>query len=144
VRAPEEPIDSSLQEFYERLRSLLRRDAIRNGRWQLLECSPAWNGNWTWDGFIAFLWENSDERFMVAVNYAPNQAQCYVRLPISDSGENTLQFQDLLSNANYDRPGKDIATTGLYLDLPPWGYHVFEIQAASVATVGAVYDRAPF
>ena len=21
------------------------------GRWQLLDCVPAWDGNWTWDGF---------------------------------------------------------------------------------------------
>jgi hypothetical protein len=25
----------------------------------------------------------------------------------------------------YDRAGNDIAAQGLYLDLPPWGYHVF-------------------
>ena len=32
-----------------------------------------------------------------------------------------------MSAASYDRAGNDILSRGLYLDLPPWGYHVFEI-----------------
>ena len=31
--------------------------------------------------------------------------------------------------ASYDRDGSDLASRGLYLDLPPWGYHVFEVTA---------------
>jgi len=27
--------------------------------------------------------------------------------------------------ARYDRDGSDLGLRGLYLDLPPWGYHVF-------------------
>ena len=29
--------------------------------------------------------------------------------------------------ASYVRDGDNLATHGLYLDLPPWGYHVFEV-----------------
>ena len=25
--------------------------------WQLLDCTPAWEGNWTWDCFLAFAWQ---------------------------------------------------------------------------------------
>jgi hypothetical protein len=28
--------------------------------------------------------------------------------------------------ASYDRDGSDLGSQGLYLDLPPWGYHVFD------------------
>jgi hypothetical protein len=31
-----------------------------------------------------------------------------------------------MSPARYDRDGSDLASRGLYLDMPPWGYHVFE------------------
>ena len=31
--------------------------------------------------------------------------------------------------ASYDRDGSDLVSRGLYLDLPPWGYHVFEVTA---------------
>ena len=32
--------------------------------------------------------------------------------------------------ASYDRAGNDVASRGLYLDLPPWGYHVFDVKFA--------------
>jgi hypothetical protein len=27
----------------------------------------------------------------------------------------------------YERQGDGLCTNGLYLDMPPWGYHVFEM-----------------
>ena len=30
---------------------------------------------------------------------------------------------------SYDRDGHDLISLGLYLDLPPWSYHVFEVTA---------------
>src|SRR5262245_12455329 len=66
VRAPFEAPDGALQQFYDRLLSVLRLPALREGRWQLLECMPAWEGNWTWDGFLAFAWQGrSGERVLV-------------------------------------------------------------------------------
>ena len=71
---------------------------------------PAWDGNWTWDGFVAFAWRGADgERLVVAVNYAGNQGQCYVRLPFTDLAGSTLRFSDLMSDARYDRDGNDLA-----------------------------------
>jgi hypothetical protein len=32
--------------------------------------------------------------------------------------------------ASYDRDGSDLVSRGLYLDLLPWGYQVFEVTAA--------------
>ena len=37
---------------------------------------------------------------------------------------------DLLGPARYHRSGDELAGRGLYLDLPPWGFHLFRIQAA--------------
>jgi hypothetical protein len=31
--------------------------------------------------------------------------------------------------ATYDRDGNDVASRGLYLDVPPWAYHVFEVKS---------------
>ena len=33
-----------------------------------------------------------------------------------------------MSEARYDRDRGDLASRGLYLDMPPWGYHVFEVS----------------
>jgi hypothetical protein len=132
VRAPKEPKIEQLNSFYDRLLAALRTPAFREGDWRLLECSPAWDGNWTSDCFVAFGWEKDGrERFLVAVNYAANQSQCYVRLPsYADLEHSQWRLEDLLSNAYYERHGDDLKQRGLYLDMAPWGYHVFKLQKA--------------
>ena len=130
VRGPQEAVDRRLEQLYERLMAVLRRPAVRQGRWHLLDCTPAWEGNWTWDCFLAFAWEGpGDERLLVTVNFAPNQSQCYVRLPLPGVDGRTIRFTDLTSDARYDRAGGDLMSTGLYLDLRAWGYHVFEVTS---------------
>ena len=99
-RGPCEPVDPNLQQFYERLLAVLREPAVRDGHWQLLECVPAWEGNWTWDCFVAFAWQGpGGERLLVAVNYAPNQSQCYVRLPSADLAGSQWRLQDHMGSA---------------------------------------------
>lgn len=127
-RRPDEPVDFDLAKFYDRLLAVLRHSALRDGRWQLLSCQPAWDGNWTWDCFLAFAWEgNNGERFLVVVNYAGNQSQCYVRLPFADLAGSTWHLQDLLSNSHYDRAGNDLQAQGLYLDMAPWQACAFQL-----------------
>ncbi len=129
VRAPIEPVNEELRSFYARLLAALGQPALREGQWQLLECLPAWDGNWTWDCFIAFAWQGpAGKRLLAAVNYAPNQSQCYVRIPFPDMEGRQVQFRDLLGSARYDRVGSEILARGLYLDMPPWGYHLFEVS----------------
>jgi hypothetical protein len=129
IRRPAEPVDRDLSEFYERLRSVLRHPVVREGSWQLLDCLPAWGGNWTWDCFIAWSWRRAgDERLLIAVNYADNQSQCYVRWPFAELG-GALRLADCMTSARFERSGTDLASQGLYLDLPPWGYDVFEVIA---------------
>jgi hypothetical protein len=42
-----EPADAMLQRFYDRLLAVLQQPPVRDGRWGLLDCTPAWDGNWT-------------------------------------------------------------------------------------------------
>jgi hypothetical protein len=96
---------------------------------QLLECVPAWDGNGSVDGFLAFGWQAPGERdLLVTANYAPNQGQCYVRLPFANLEERSVRFRDMMSLADYDREGHDIASRGLYLDVAPWSFHVFAVE----------------
>jgi Alpha amylase, catalytic domain len=129
-RGPDEPINQDLAKFYQRLLAVLRLPVVREGQWHLLECVPAWNGNWTHDCFLAFGWQGQDgKRLLVAINYAPNQSQCYVRLPFADLANGQVRLQDLTSEAAYERDGKTLVSGGLYLDLPAWGYHVFDVES---------------
>ena len=110
---------------------MLRQPAVRDGQWRLLECVPAWEGNGTWDGFMAWAWHGGDgQRLLVAVNYARHQSQCYVRLPFDEPRGRSVRLEDRMSSAAYDRSGDDLLARGLYLDLPAWGYHVFDVTGA--------------
>jgi hypothetical protein len=130
-RGPVEPVDQELESFYERLLAVLRRPAVRDGRWQLLECAPAWDGNGSWDDFVAFAWEGGDgQRLVVAVNHVAHQGQCYVRLPLADLAGRRWRLQDEIGSATYDRDGDDLLSRGLYLDAAAWQASVFSLQPA--------------
>jgi len=129
-RRPDEPIDADLAKFYDRLLAVLRQPVVRDGRWQLLQCVPAWDGNWTCDCFVAFAWEGTaGERLLVVVNFAPNRSQCYLRLPFSDLAGFQWRLQDQLSSAAYDREGNELQARGLYLDMPHWEAAAFSCTA---------------
>jgi hypothetical protein len=128
-RGPDEPVDQRLKQFYDRLLPVLHHPVVRNGQWQLLECIPAWEGNWTCDCFVAFAWQDADgERLLVAVNDAPNRSQCYIRLPFTDLGNSHWRLEDLLGDTQYQRDGNDLQSRGLYLDVSPWHYHTFTMM----------------
>ncbi len=128
-RGPVETSNPDLSAFYNRLLTALRHPTLRDGDWRLLESTPVWEENWTWDNFIVFSWQNSPNRsLLVVVNYAPVQSQCYVRLPFDDLRGHDWRLDDLMSAASYTRQGDELIQRGLYLDVPAWGYHVFELN----------------
>ena len=130
ARAPLEPTDELLQRFYDRLLLVLRQPTVRDGQWRLLECTPAWDGNWTFDCFIAWSWCGADgQQLLICVNYAGNQSQGSVPIPFPDLSGRKVRLKDLTGPASYDRDGTELVSRGLYLDLPAWGYHTFEITA---------------
>ena len=131
VRAPHEPVDEALQAFYKDLVGVLHSPAVADGEWRLLECT-AGLGRELDVGLLCCLVLASEQRpgrMLIAVNYAGNQSQCYVRLPLTDLAGRTVHLQDLLSPVNYDRDGSNLISTGLYLDLPAWGRRVFAVSA---------------
>lgn len=131
VRGPEEPTDAALSQFYDRLLAALREPAVRDGEWRLLDCTSAWEGNWTRECFVAYAWTGQDgERRLVAVNYSDHQSQCHVAIPWTDLEGHVWQLRDRMGAAVYERSGSDLAAHGLYLDIPAWAYHVFDVHGA--------------
>ena len=129
-RGPSEPVDGILAGFYEQLLANLKSPAFRDGHWQLAEVRPAWDGNGSWDAFVACTWTGpGKERRLVAVNYSAHSSQCFVTLPWQSLSDRTWRLEDGLGPAVYDRNGADLAARGLYLDLPAWGYHAFKVTS---------------
>ncbi|WP_058996456.1 alpha-amylase family glycosyl hydrolase [Leptolyngbya sp. NIES-2104] len=126
-RGPVEAIAEEPNRFYRQLLACLQSPVLRSGRWQLLNCTAAWEGNSTWRDFISFGWEDDEQnRVLVIVNYASHASQCYVTLPYSDLAGQTYLLKDFMSLTIYERPG-DSLVSGLYFDMPAWSYHVFEL-----------------
>ena len=128
-RRPVEAVDTALAEFYRDLLPCVAREQVRAGEWQLLAATAAWEGNWTSDCFLGFAWSKEGaESLAVVVNYAPNQSQCYMRLPIQGGNGKSARLVDLMGPHVYERNAEELRTKGLYLDLPPWGYHIFSVK----------------
>lgn len=129
IRAPEETLDTQIQDFYKNLLAVLRKPIVKSGLWQSLDCTQAWQENGTWDAFVAHLWTGSGgEKVLIAVNYAAHSSQCYLKLPFPEIQNCSLRLKDMLGPASYDREGNELLASGLYLDMQPWSYHVFEIE----------------
>jgi len=129
-RAPNEIVNQPLNHFYDRLLRVLRGEIFRSGKWQLLECAPAWEGNNSVDDFIAGGWGDAGGvRALAVVNYSDHPSQCYLRLPFVNLGHRRWRLSDLLSDARYEREGDELQSRGLYLDVGPWRAHVFELEA---------------
>lgn len=129
VRCPHEPIEPVLQKFYGNLLEVLKNPLFEKGRWKLLEPKASWHGNGTFDSFISFSWENGQNKIgIVVVNYSPFPSQCFLQLPLPFLADKKWRLQNLMGDESYDRDGNRMVSQGLFLDMPPWHYHVFELK----------------
>lgn len=128
-RRPNEEPDAAILGFYEKLLLCLRRPEVHGGKWSLWVCRPAWEGNETWRDLMVMTWVLGERRLLVAVNYSPSRGQCYVTLDLPDLAGKNFALSDLLGDARYERGGDGLIRNGLYLDMPGWGHHVFEVKA---------------
>jgi hypothetical protein len=135
-RRPDERLDPALRTFHERLLAALARPEVHEGTWRLCACRPAWDGNATWERFVVQAWELAERgRLLAAVNYGPTRAQCWVEVPFAGLG-GMVVLEDLLGGERHERAAGELASKGLYLDLPPWGRNVFAVTPARGAGRG--------
>ncbi|TFH39182.1 MAG: alpha-amylase, partial [Bacteroidia bacterium] len=119
IRAPKEMVNTGIQQFYTNLLQVLKHNIFREGRWKLLNCMPAWEGNYSFDSFIASSWEDTDNRpALVCINYSPYDGQCRVPLPFADMDGSNVELRDMTGAAVYERNGSELLSKGLYLDMP--------------------------
>lgn len=133
-RGPVEPTSAEIAGFYSRLlRVLEETDAFRVGAWSQIQPQPAWPGNWTSDDFIAYAWAGDDgSHHAVVVNYAGAQGQCRLPLPFPGLCGKRTRLTDVMGTEVYDRDGTELIDSGLYIDLAPWHYKVFELRVIDV------------
>jgi hypothetical protein len=120
-RRPDEPIDADLVAFHLQLLEIARD--LRQGEWAL--CEPTgWPDNRSCDQLLAWSWTDGDRRSLVVINDAGAPASARIQLPWDDVAGRTWTFDDVVVGDTYERDGTDMAAQGLYVELPPWDYHV--------------------
>ena len=55
--------------------------------------------------------------------------QCYIGLPFPEFSGRRVRLADRMGDAVHERDG-DTLSSGLYLDMPAWGYHAFALNEA--------------
>jgi Alpha amylase, catalytic domain len=135
-RGPDEPPDPDLQRWYRALLGVLRQPALRSGRWELCE-RWGWPGNdrsaqlvaWSWEGAAPEETDADADRWLIVVNLGADTAEGRVAVPPSWGalrGE-ALRLVDPVHDTAFDRSGDELLD-GLYVQLDPWGSHLFSIQ----------------
>jgi Alpha amylase, catalytic domain len=127
-RRPSEPADDDLRDFY--LRLLAAAASRRRGRWSLCDAS-GWPGDTSFEQLLTWCWNDGDERTVVAVNYADAPVAARLRVPWPDLAGRTWHLDDVLSGSVFHRAGDELASDGLFVQLPPWGFHLFACRASS-------------
>jgi hypothetical protein len=123
-RRPAEPADAGREDFYRRL--IAAGSHLRYGDWRLLDVG-GWPDNRTGDDVLAWAWHDDEPHHVVAVNLAPHASQGRVALPWDTMPGRSWRLTDLLDGRVFDRDGDDLTGNGLFVDLPPWGHHVFAV-----------------
>ncbi len=126
-RRPVEPAREGTRMFYRRLLSVVSHQPFRNGEWKLLLAKSAWHENHSSENVLAFWWKDGNVMRLVIVNYAPRKSQCYVEIPNEFLEGNRCEFRDLVSSSVYVRETQQLLHKGMYFDLHPYGFHIFDV-----------------
>ncbi|MFD2246469.1 alpha-amylase family glycosyl hydrolase [Pontibacter ruber] len=126
-RRPQEPVDQELVAFYEHLLQGVNHDVFRNGEWRLCERS-GWPDNQSYLHVLAWCWVKGDERYLIIINFGQDAAQALVHVPWDELRDQQWRLKDALSGESYDRSGSEMRDTGLYVDLGPWKFHLFQVS----------------
>ena len=123
ARAPLEPVDEDLHEFYRSLLSAVDKTQLHEAEWELCECT-GWPDNQSAAQLVAWCWSTRSSRHLVIVNLAGAPAQARVHPPWQDLGGREWALVDRLSGAQFRRSGDELAVEGLYVGLDGWGAHL--------------------
>jgi len=125
ARRPDEPPDPDLLAFYRQFLEGLSRGSFLQGTWRLCERS-GWENNTSCRNLVCCCWKNADSRCLVIVNLSEAPAQGRVRVPWDDLKGASCRLKDVFTGGVYERQGDEMCGQGLYVDLPPWGFHFLE------------------
>lgn len=141
-RRPEEPVDNDLRDFYAKLLAAIKEPVFQEGQWCLCD-RTGWPDNQSYLNVVAWNWIKGEDHFLIVVNLSDRPSQARVKVDWKNLIGSTWRLADPLSGAAYERFGNDVLSSGLYVDLGPWGYHFFRFSRVKMPekTVAAAVGR---
>ena len=131
-RRPDEKVDTDLKNFYQRLLTILADKGIRRGEWRLCD-RTGWPDNASFQNLVAWCWREGEKRHVIVVNLSDARSQARIHLPWDDLSNRSWELADLFSGARFQDNGNELQGEGLFVDLEPWGYHLFEASEVEAA-----------
>lgn len=129
-RRPTESVDPDVQQFYRELLLAINKPIFREGQWNLCE-RTGWPDNQSFQNIVAWCWSKKDERYLIVVNLSDSPAQAMIRVDWDDLTGQIWYLTEMLSTATYRRCGDELLSSGLFVDLAPWSYHLFEFHKSA-------------
>ncbi len=131
VREPEEVADAGVGQFYESLLKAGNSPDFHEGEWGLLEVGQAGQDNGSHLDMLAWCWRYREQFKIVVVNYSPEHAQGWLKLPLPAEGTGKVRLGDELSGRMFVPDVNQMGNRGLYLDLKPWEAQILDIYPGS-------------
>jgi 1,4-alpha-glucan branching enzyme len=120
-----EPTDPQRQRFYRQLVKL-SANAKPEADWQL-GTTEGWPDNDSAENILAWSATTASGRFITAVNFSPMPSQGRIQWPWPEDNASSLHLVDSIENNEFKRSGSELLEQGLFVDLPPWKSHVFQV-----------------
>lgn len=130
-RAPYEPPNYDLYDFYKRLLAESHSAIYRHGHWQLMTIGATIEDNDTHENLIAYGWRTDagDDYRLIVVNMADEKSQCLVNVGAWHGfDQHDWRLTDMLQGSHFYRKGHEMASDGLYVDLAPYESHIFRFE----------------
>ncbi|MEO0565552.1 MAG: hypothetical protein AAF125_25825, partial [Chloroflexota bacterium] len=78
---------------------------------------------------IAHGWQGDNDHRVIVVNLSSETAQGIIQLNRWEKLERgDWVLQDVISDESYERTGTELVNDGLYISLPPHGFHLFRFE----------------
>lgn len=123
-RAPQEPVNAAVHEFYQRFLPHVARTMQGTGEWRLfhIEGADYWHSP-----FISYVWDYGAAMALVAVNYSEHPQAGW--LPLHQLGRPVSRIRELLEDVSlpHDAAGE---AGGIEIHANPWDVKLFHIDVA--------------
>ncbi len=117
--------DDAVAALYARVMPAFAASLVGRGAARVLVPARAWDDNPTAASFAIVQWVGEGTFDLVVVNTAAHRSQCRVTPAVGFLADHRWVMTDTLGDERWVREGRDLATSGLFLDLPPRGAQLF-------------------